>query len=266
MLRWEEKQDIDERLSGVDNAVEKWRLLRAAASEAVRKEFDDKLLISWIYHDAALEGEVLTYSEIKASTDTSIISDVSLIPAYEDIKAFDAACRFGLDYATQPKKPVDLEFLRSIYGALVPEETAKGAPYRKDNPLHRLYYHDIAAPETIPGEMKKLADLMVGEELGELHAIEAVVTVHRKLMEVFPWAKHTGQAGRVLANAMLSRANYPLAVVHAIDRQRYYEALRNDDDKLLLLYIEAVETTADAGVRVFEEAALGPRRGRRRAS
>lgn len=266
MLRWEEKQDIDERLTTLDEAVHKWRILRDAASDAVRKEFDDKLLISWIYHDAALEGEVLTYSEIKASTDTSIISDVSLIPAYEDIKAFDTACRYGLQHAKERKKTIDLDFLHQVYDALVPEQAAQGAPYRKDNPLHRLYYHDIAAPETIADKMKELATLIGSDALEEQHAVEAVVTVHRKVMEIFPWAKHTGQAARVFANAALERANYPLAVIHAIDRQRYYEALRNDDDKLLLLYIEAVETTADAGIRVFEEAALGPRRGRRRAS
>lgn len=267
MLRWEEKEDIDQRMAEVDDVVSQWRDREEAVPEELRTEFHDKLMISWVYHDAALEGDVLTYSEIKAATDAKIISDVSLIPAYEDIKNFHAACVMALDQATTHKrKALSVDMIKKLYGALAPEEVAKGCPYRKENPLHRLYYHEIAAPEKINYHMRKLGEFLDDDALRTMHALERIATVHTKLMGVFPWAKHSGRVARIVSNMMLRQEGYPLAVIHAIDRQRYYESLRGDDDKLLLLYMEAVETTAQAAIRVYDEAMLQRGRRRRKAS
>ena len=57
-------------------------------------DYNHKLDVSLLYHDNALEGVVLQYSEIKAAIDTRIISDVSLIPMYEEIKNQKAAFLF----------------------------------------------------------------------------------------------------------------------------------------------------------------------------
>jgi Fic family protein len=232
----------------------------------LRDEFAAKLLISWIFHDSALEGDVLTYSEIKAATDRNIISDVSLIPAYEDIKAFDAAARFISDYAGQTKRPIDLDLVRQVFCILAPDEAAKGAPYRKENPLHRLYYHEIAPPEKVGYRMRKLGEWLMEDPRKDEHPIAVACGAHRQLMAIFPWPKASGRVARVLSNLILLRHDYPIAVVHSIDRQRYYEALRAEDDKLELLYLEAVATTAQSAIRVFDEARERAGRGRRRAS
>jgi len=266
MLRWEEKEDVSERYAHVEAAVAEWRERQSVASEQLRLEFDAKLQISWIFHDSALEGEVLTYSEIKAATDRNIISDVSLIPSYEDIKAFDRASQFALDYAANRKKPINLELIRTIFSELCPDEAAKGCPYRKENPLHRLYYHEISPPEKVGYRMRKLGEWLDATERKDQHPIERAVETHRTLMAIFPWAKGTGRVARILSNAILHQHAYPLAVIHSIDRQRYYDALRTDDNKLELLYLEAVETTAQSAVRVFQEAQNRRARRGRRAS
>ncbi len=82
--------------------------------------------ISLIHHDAALEGEVPSYSEIKAAVDPSIISDPSLIPSYEEIRRFDDACNFAAEQAANKKKPFKLDTIRDIYAILAPDEKAKG--------------------------------------------------------------------------------------------------------------------------------------------
>jgi len=261
MLRWEEKEDVAERYTVVDATVAKWRERRAAVSDELRREFDDKLHISWIFHDSALDGEVLTYGEIKAATDKNIISDVSLIPSYENIKAFDAASKMALAHAENRKKAIDLELATAIFGMLQPDEAAKGCPYRTENPLHRLYYHEIAPPETVAERMRAFGLWLVAPERKGEHPIEMVTAAHRELMGIFPWSKGTGRVARILTNAILHRHGYPLAVIHSIDRQRYYNALRPDDSKLELLLLEAVETTAASALRVYDEASA--RRGRR---
>lgn len=266
MLRWEEKEDIGARYMAVEAAVADWSVRHVDAQPSLRDEFGAKLLISWIFHDSALEGEVLTYGEIKAATDRNIISDVSLIPAYEDIKAFDAAARFALECAADKKVVIDLELVRSIFSRLVPAEGAKGCPYRKDNPLHRLYYHDITPPEKVAYRMRKFGDWLESPDRNDDHPVAFATEAHKQFMAIFPWPKGSGRVARILTNLILVRRDMPLAVIHSIDRQRYYEALRGEDDKLELLYLEAIETTAQSAVRVYQEASSRAARRGRRAS
>jgi Fic family protein len=265
VLRYKETEDIDARYSDVERAVTAWRTRHAAVPLSIRKEFVTRLRISLIHHDAALEGEVLSYSEIKAAIDPTIISDPSLIPSYDEIKRFNDACDYASEHAANKKKPFKLDTVRDIYGILAPDEKAKGLPFRKENPLHRLYYHDIAPPEKIQLQMRKLAEWVDEPATRQLHVIERIATLHFRLMAIFPWAKETGRAARIACNLLLEEANYPVAVIHSIDRQRYYEALRGDHVALLSLYLEAVQTTAESEVRVYEEADKAAPRRRRRA-
>jgi Fic family protein len=263
VLRYKETEDIDARYTEVERAVQAWRGRAAAVPPSLRKEFTQRLRISLIHHDAALEGEVLSYSEIKAAIDPSIISDPSLIPSYEEIRRFHDACNHASEHAANRKKPFRLETLRELYGILAPDEKAKGLPYRKENPLHRLYYHDIAPPEKIQAQVRKLGEWIEDPGTRQLHVIERIATLHFRLMAIFPWAKETGRTARIACNLLLEEANYPVAVIHSIDRQRYYEALRGDHVGLLSLYLEAVQTTAESELRVYEEADKAPRRRRR---
>ena len=260
MLRYKETEDIDARFSEVERIVGGWRTRVANAPAALRSEFNNRLRISLIHHDAALEGEVLSYSEIKAAVDPSIISDPSLIPSYEEIRRFDDACNFAAEHAANKKKPFKLDTVRDIYAILAPDEKAKGLPLRKENPLHRLYYHDIAPPEKILPAMRKLSEWLDEPGTKNLHAVEKVASFHSKFMAIFPWAKESGRSARIASNLMLQEAGYPIAIVHSIDRQRYYEALRGDHVTLLSMYLEAVQTTAETEIRVYEEADKSPKK------
>ncbi|HEY1554108.1 MAG TPA: Fic family protein [Kofleriaceae bacterium] len=264
MLRYKETEDIDARFSEVERAVTAWRQSITTANHVARTEFNNRLRISLIHHDAALEGEVLSYSEIKAAVDPSIISDPSLIPSYEEIRRFDEACNFAAEQAANKKKLFKLDTIRDIYSILSPEEKAKGLPFRKENPLHRLYYHDIAPPEKILPAMRKLGEWIEDPSLREMHVIEKVAALHSRFMGIFPWAKESGRTIRIASNLLLQEEGYPIAIVHSIDRQRYYEALRGDHMALTSLYLEAVQTTAETEVRVYEEAEKAPPPKRRR--
>ncbi len=264
MLRYKETEDIDARFSEVERTVTAWRQAIGTANPVARQEFNNRLRISLIHHDAALEGEVLSYSEIKAAVDPSIISDPSLIPSYEEIRRFDDACNYAAESAMK-KKPFKLDTVREIYSILAPDEKAKGLPFRKENPLHRLYYHDIAAPEKIVPGMRKLGE-WIDEADKHMHVIEKVASLHSKFMAIFPWAKESGRTIRIASNLLLQEAGYPIAIIHSIDRQRYYEALRGDHIGLTSLYLEAVQTTAETENRVYEEANKAPAKKRPKKS
>src|SRR3954454_23252087 len=82
---------METKFFGLDSKVDALRELRMRANPQVVAEFDEKLDQSWIYHDNALEGVVLSYHELKAAIDKKIISDVTLIPMYEEIKNHKAS-------------------------------------------------------------------------------------------------------------------------------------------------------------------------------
>jgi len=101
----------------------------------VKKDFESKLDVSWLFHDNALEGVVLSYSELKAAIDQRIISDVSLIPMYEEVRnhklAVDFIRRPRVKKASGRGPGVHPSALRMV----TPDAVPKGCPYRKENPL-----------------------------------------------------------------------------------------------------------------------------------
>ncbi len=251
----------------LDQKVEFLREQRIRANSAVVSQFDEKFDQSWIYHDNALEGVVLSYHELKAAIDKKIISDVTLIPMYEEIKNHKAAIELVRQMARQwaserhdkkatkhrVKNQITLETLKLLHSALTPEEKAKGNPYRKDNPLHRLYFHEIAQPDKIALRMKKLIEWLDEDETQHVHPVERAARAHYKLMSIFPWPKNSGKVARLLMNLMLLRDGFPPVVIHSIERQRYYEVLRAESAGLVPLVLESLDNGVETGARFFTE-------------
>jgi len=270
---------VDKRFLTIDKRIEQLREMRLRANPSIVADFDEKLDVSWIYHDNALEGVVLSYHELKAAIDKKIISDVSLIPMYEEIKNHKMAIEWVRQTAREwaaeshaakksgkPRKnPITLETLKQLHSLLTPEEKAKGNPYRKDNPLHRLYFHEIAQPDKIAPRMKKLIDWLEEEETQHVHPVERAARAHFRFMSIYPWPKNSGKVARLLMNLMLLKDGFPPVVIHSIERQRYYDVLRNEAAGLAPLIFESLENGVDTALRFFAELEEA-RRQQKRAS
>jgi Fic family protein len=249
-----ERLSMEARLFELEAKMEALRAKVEGFPDKLKKDFESKLDVSWLFHDNALEGVVLSYSELKAAIDQRIISDVSLIPMYEEVRNHKAAVDFIRETARSRKPPaVDLEFIRRLYAMVTPDAVPKGCPYRKENPLHRLYYHEITPPEKIGYKMRKLADWLESTEFAIMHSIVQSVKIQFRLLQAYPWNRNSGKVARLLTNYILLRNGYVPAVVHSIDRQRYYEVLRHEDDGLTTLILESLENSIDTTARFFDE-------------
>ena len=220
-------------------------------SPTQRKLFDERLLMSWIFHDFALEGTVLTVAEIKAAIDPEIISAPSLIPAYNHIRSL----RDGIEVLTESRGrrlTLNLDWLKKLHGVLLPEDRKDQVQYRKDNPIHRMYFHDLAPADKISYQMRKLTDWFRTEECRKAHPIALACHVHRSVIRIFPWPDISGRVARMAMNHILVNENYWPALLHHVDRQRYYEALRQDQDELLELAVAAVEEGVRAANRLYQ--------------
>jgi Fic family protein len=119
-----------------------------------------------------------------------------------------------------------MTMVKKLHRTLTGEEDPTLLHYRKENPLHRVYFHEIAPPEKISYRMRRLVDWVKGEQFKKTHSIRRAAHVHQNLIAVFPWVKNSGKVARLLMNLLLLRDGYVPAIIHAVDRQRYYDVLR----------------------------------------
>lgn len=248
----------------VDAKSERLRERLQQLSPALQQELDERLDASWIYHDAALEGVVLTAADIQAAMTESESMVEGLSPAVPDGRLLFNAIRAARELAQKRKHPSGLELIRRFYQMVTPDAAGKSAQYRRDNPLHRLYFHEIAAPERITAMMKRLGTWLDGAEAKRTHPIPRAARAHYELMRIFPWTRNSGRVARLLMNYLLLSERYPPAVIHATDRQRYYESLRvpnsvpgedeDDASQLAELLVEALDNGLDSALRFVEEA------------
>jgi len=120
---------------------------------------------------------------------------------------------------------------------------------RKDMPLHRTYFHDIYEPMNIEAGLKEVCESVDNPDFRAQHAINQACLFHHNFMKVFPFTDSSGKVGRLLMNYFLMRGGYLPAVIHASDRQSYYEALKMGPEALRGLIIESMDQAVDAGIR-----------------
>ncbi len=65
--------------------------------------------------------------------------------------------------------------------------------------------------------------------------------MHFDLVRVFPFAVDSGKVARLLMNLLLLRSDYPPAIIHSTERQRYYEALKGALPVIVQMVNEAIE-------------------------
>lgn len=256
LIRITEHIDIEAKYQQVDRLIKQWAKDAAGIADVLHDELRARLRISLIHHDAALEGEVLSYSEISAAMDPLIVKEAAANPTYQLVKRYYDASKYADRVAREePLTPIRMEIIRKVHSLLAPELGSGTASYRKENPLHRLYYHDIVPPEKIGYQMRKFGEWLDLQEQTEVHPVARAANTHYKLMTIFPWNKESGRCARIVSNLILFRANYPMAIIHSIDRQKYFEALKAEtSEELEVVYLEAVETTAKSSLQVFDEA------------
>lgn len=219
-----------------------------ARSRWTPQEFLEMYDISWIYHENGLEGVVLSYPEIRSAVDNKIISDVSLLPTYRDIKTQKACIDLMREKANAKRFTVSIPYLKEMHGKLVQDPEEAGV-WRKDIPIHRTYFHEIAQPAKIEAQLTKVLDYLKERHDNELHPIELAANVHHRFMRVFPFSVHSGIIGRLLLNFVLIRANALPVIIHASDRQRYYEALRGSERDFRTFIAEAMENSLENAIR-----------------
>lgn len=277
---------MKERYQDIDDKNE--RLRDYLETHAKGPEFMARFEMSWIYHDSALEGVVYTPQELQSAlVPGTKEAEASIIPAVLEIRNHKAAVEYikaEAKSAGKKQAQITMTVVKRIHDLLIgntPEALAvraemerrerterelakerERAGFRKDMPLHRTYFHDIAAPAKIQPLLEKLVDYTAGAEFREFHPIKQAATVQHQFLQIFPFTEQSGKVGRMCSNLILLRHHYLPCVIHAIDRQKYYEAFRGPVAGFRALLMEAMDNSLANGIKYFRDQARYSRTAR----
>lgn len=238
----------------IEEKVQRLRELEALAPPALLADYNYRFDMSWIHHDNAIEGVVYEPGELVAAFQEQTVTDTALIPVYDEIRQYKAAINLIRDLAAKKKTEVNLDTIKTIYATLAPEEADPKGPikYRKDIPLHRVYFHEIAVPDKIAPLMRSLMQWLASEEVKRTtHPTRIAAKAHSQFLHIFPLPKHSGKVARLLMNLLLMRDGYPPAILHSTDRQRYYEALKTSPDAVAAVINEALDNAIESATRYW---------------
>lgn len=242
--------------ASLESRVAQLQELQKAASPEATALFEQTLEMSWIYHDSALEGVVYSEDELKAAISDDAPADSALLPVYDEIRNHKAAIAMIYEYANKKRFSITLDVIKKIYAQLAPEELEGRAQptYRKDMPLHRLYFHEISPPEKISYRMRQLIQWMTAPDTKRsTHAVRLASKAHFELLQIYPFPRQSGKVARLVMNLILLRQGYPPVVIHATQRQRYYEALKQNEDAVSKVVNAALGSSVESAIAYFEQ-------------
>ena len=240
--------DIDDRM---DDLADRMR-----SDPDLGEDFIKRYELSWLYHENALEGVVYTGQELATALANLPLADATFVGTLHEIRNHKIASDLVREEARSKKLRVNLTLVRKLYETLgAGIEGRSEAEFRKDMPLHRSYFHEIAQPSRIPAALQKVLDGCESADFRNAHPIQRAARLHHGFMQVFPYTENSGRVARLLANLVLLQAGYRLPVIiHATDRQRYYESLRLPETILRDLTTDALDNALAQGEKFFREA------------
>ncbi|HET9555470.1 MAG TPA: Fic family protein [Anaeromyxobacteraceae bacterium] len=224
--------------------------MRAQPEQA--EDFLRKWEVSWLYHENALEGVVYTSQELELALDNQPVADAAFVGALRDIRNHKTALDLVREEARAKKLKLNLSMVKKLYETLgAGVEGRSVAEWRRDMPLHRTYYHEIAQPARILPALQKVFEACESTDFKNAHPIHQATRLHHGFMQVFPFTENSGRVARLFANLILFQAGYLPVIIHATDRQRYYDAFRQPEASLRDLTMDAIENGLAHAEKLF---------------
>ncbi len=231
----------------------------------IAADFLKKYEMSWLYHENALEGVVYGTQELEHALANVPVADATHVASLREIRNHKAAVDLVRAEAASKKPPrLNVTLVKRLYETLgAGFEGRSAAEYRKDMPLHRAYFHEIAAPQKIAPALQKLMESTDGADFRNAHPIQRAARLQHGFMQIYPFTENSGRVARLLANLVLLHEGYLPCIVHATDRQRYYESFKLPEAALRDLMVDAIENALSQAEKVLDLAIAARREAAR---
>ena len=192
-------------------------------SPAIVKNLHEDLILRWIYHSNAIEGNTLTLLETKVVLEGITVGGKALREHFEAINHRDAI--LYVEDIIKREEPFSEWQIRNIHQLILKSiDDENAGRYRQQNVL-------ISGTTTNPPDYTLLNDKMAqfidwyNTEAHNLHPVERAAKVHADFVGIHPFVDGNGRTSRLLMNLELLKAGYPPSVITVENRLAYYEAL-----------------------------------------
>jgi hypothetical protein len=210
-------------------------LFKGAAMGSISK--NKILLAGWIYHDLSLEGAVFRNGELNKGlcglVGQNWLENQLIVRVAGMAKAIDFIAQYASGVA-----PFDLEFIKNVHRSLRDDADSRSGKYRKEDPPNSVYRHDSSPVGSISYRMRMLSASL--SERSALHPIQIACSVHRQLMETFPFDGENAVVARLVMNACLLRWGYPPCVFSISDRQQYFSTYLGKESRYIELVVRSM--------------------------
>jgi Fic family protein len=231
---------IDDRLDAVLAA-------ELRASKKTRREFNERYLMSWVYHELGLEGCVLSAADIQRAFGGSEGRDYCDGEALKRVRRYRNAIR-RLKLASSRRETITRGTLLE-YQAILCGHQSRNA-IRLDEGATEQYKHDVVDPAELEEALRQVIG-HIQQNTYLQHPIELAVETHFRIIKLWPFVEHSAAVARLVANQILFTNGYPPALIHAEDRQQYYHCLHYDIRRLRGLVMEALSGQIGMRERLF---------------
>lgn len=213
-------------------------------SASPSSDFVTKLVDSWLYHDHALEGVVLSQEDLergKAGLPSRNYCDARV---QRSLRAMREAITF-IHESAAAGNALSIDWLRELHTMLCPPGDEAAGRYRKRNTSPGVYHLEVAPANSISYYLHKFIDIYESE-LVDLHPIRRAAMAHHEFMKVFPFDERTGVVGRLMMNFLLIEKKFPPAIIHASNRHLYFTALGEHRAAMIPVAADAIRATIHA--------------------
>jgi Fic family protein len=240
--------DLDDRMEDLAD--------RVRAAPELAQDFHLKYELSWLHHEHALEGVFYSGQELQVAMSGSPVADATTISAFRELRDFRRAAALIREEAQAKRPKVTLTLVRKLYEMLDGEAEAPGvAELRKEIPIHRAYFHEIAQPAKIAAMLDRAIELTETTEFRQHHALVQGSRFQHAFMQAYPFSEHSGKIARLVSTMFLVNSGFLPCIIHSIDRQRYYESLRGPETALRDLMTESMENALASAEKAFRATA-----------
>jgi hypothetical protein len=237
--------------------IDTQRSIYQNAAHSPGSAFFQRLVMSWLYHDHALEGVVLTPEDMHRAFGGLPARNYCEGVIYHSLTSLRDTVEFIHESAACGEE-LTLEWLREVHTRISPVSSECAGRYRKRDTSPGVYHLDVAQANSISYHFHKFLD-SYRSELSRMHPVRQAAIAHWEFMKVFPFDEKTGVVGRLMMNFLLLKHDFPPAVIHATDRHVYFGALNGGREEMVSVVADAIRSTLSAArSAAVEEAA--PRR------
>ena len=183
----------------------------------------EHLIVNWIYHSNAIEGNTLTLSETKVALEGITVGGKTIKEHLEVINHKDAI--LYVEEIVGRQEPLTEWQIKNIHRLILKGiDDEHAGVYRKENVIIGGAVHIPPEAVQVPLQMEQFIRWYDGKGQ-QLHPVERAAVVHIDFVKIHPFIDGNGRTARLLLNFELMKSGYPPIVIENDSRADYYASL-----------------------------------------